>query len=171
MQTITLSNRATECLKAASSLLRSAPRASLALLVCLALPGAAYADGSAVFASVTNAEDERRLTQELEASLDTPIETSRAWVQETEWTRLHSPVMAESDARSLVARARAKGYTAWYNSSGNRWATSADQAPADDSLSRYQQNDDWRRDTDLGEVKTTTEDLSHLPMAETFPID
>ena len=141
------------------------------LALALVAPLAAHADGTAVFASVTNTDDQRRLTRELQNSLDTPIETSTAWVQQIEWTRLHSPVMAESDARSLVARARAKGYTAWYNSSGNRWATSADQAPSDDSLSRFQQNDDWRQASDLSEVERTTEDLSHLPMAETFPID
>ena len=153
--------------------------AVLAITALLTISPPVFAGGSAVFASVTNEREKERLSAELEAQLGTTINTSTAWVDGTKWTRLSSGVLSESDARALVARAKKKGYQAWYNSEGNRWAESAEEAPASDSVTRRSTGAQRVSNTDsddidtsnLGIVTPATGDVSHLPMAETFPIE
>ena len=174
-----------------TALLSDGLLSAVAVLALSALlpSAAAYAEGSAVFASVTNAVEERRLKAKIESDLETQVSTSSVWVNATNWTRLHSAVMSEKDARALVARAQDNGYDAWYNSSGNRWAKTADEAPrvgstgsgdttynpSDSNDSSYDSSNDssydYESETNWSGVKPATGDISHLPMAETFPIN
>ena len=134
----------------------------------------ASADGAAVYASVTNDTELRRLSGEIEQQLGVRVEPASVWVAGKNWIRLQSATMSESDARALVASARARGYSAWYNSSGNQWATSAAQAPkstATGSNLSPANNAASTKSPDWGVVKPAVGDVSHLPMAETFPIE
>lgn len=156
----------------------SAIRSGTAVLVSFVLWSLctvqANADGAAVYASVTNDTELQRLSSEIKQQLGVQVEPTSVWVDGTNWIRLQSPTMSEVDARELVASARAKGYSAWYNSSGNQWATSAAQAPkstATGSNLSPANNAASTKSPDWGVVKPAVGDVSHLPMAETFPIE
>ena len=165
------------------------------LFLGLALSNTAYAEGSAVFASVTTQTQEAKLKAKIADDFGLDVRTSSVWVEEVNWTRLQSSVMPEEDARALVARAITKGYNAWYNSAGNQWAASRDKSlRASSASTAYRQNDaalssatvrdtinsnsGWQNDPEpnmssdnLGIVKPASGDISHLPLAETFPIE
>jgi len=150
-------------------LLRSYLLRSLTLvLMGLGLASGAQAEGSAVFASVTSSAQEQKVRAQIAADFGIEVRSTSAWVNEVNWTRLQSSVMPEDDARALVSRALSKGYTAWYNSEGNKWAESRDQsggAPQAVTTSKDSASNDW------GVIKPATGDVSHLPLAETFPIE
>jgi len=168
------------------------------LFLGLALSNTANAEGSAVFASVTTQSQEAKLKAKIADDFGLDVRTSSVWVEEVNWTRLQSSVMPEEDARALVARAITKGYNAWYNSAGNQWAASRDKSlrasSASSASTAYRQNDaalssatvrdtsnansGWQNDPEpnissdnLGIVKPASGDISHLPLAETFPIE
>jgi|GEM_PF-3387957 len=166
---------------------QSLPRGAFALALAVTLgvclfAGPASADGVAVFESLTdNSRLESHRTR-LKDLLNTDIESSSIVIAGTQWTRLHSRSMPENSARELVARAQQAGYTAWYNGSGDSLASSSSRtavryvdevgargAPLDSGTSIHTSSGtSSRADTSS---YSTQEDLSHLPMAETFPID
>jgi len=144
------------------------------LFLGLALSNTANAEGSAVFASVTTQTQEAKLKAKIADDFGLDVRTSSVWVEEVNWTRLQSSVMPEEDARALVARAITKGYNAWYNSAGNQWAASRDKSlRASSASTTFRQNDPEPNmsSDNLGIVKPASGDISHLPLAETFPIE
>ncbi len=156
----------------------------------LFVSGSALADGVAVFASLTDADSAQQTKTRLVADLDVPVETSQLEINGTQWIRLHSATMPTSAARDLVSRAQRSGYSAWFNGSGGSLVTSSsaaaarvaaqpaatgalvDQAnwsprrvPAAVRYGSPQSRENW------GVVTPASGDISHLPMAETFPLD
>lgn len=151
-----------------------------------------FADGVAVFASLTDPDATNKMRMRLAAELNVSIEDSEVVIHGTRWTRLHSGVMTEGAARDLIARAVSEGYSAWFNGTGDSLVTSSSAAatavatrltimePLVDRVSRsgepiVQSGDPleprWRSKNDNdGVVTPATEDISHLPMAETFPM-
>jgi len=136
-----------------------------------------------VFASVSDPASVAQTRDGLQSALGVDIQTSQVVIRGTNWTRLHSNVMAESTARALVANAEGKGYSAWYNGSGGSLVSSSSAVAVEQSKpvgalteqpysrgeSGYESPTRWS--TNEAVVTPASDDLSHLPMAETFPLD
>ncbi len=169
----------------------------LAALIGMAPLGAVAAEGSAVFASVTTTNREFELKAQIGVDFGVDVRATTVWVNQVKWIRLQSSIMPEGDARALVSRALGKGYDAWYDSSGNRWADTREKSGGSAQATTYRSNDrgyatsentaaanakeesypaqsepiQSSRANDWGIVKPATGDVSHLPLAETFPIE
>ena len=169
---------------------------ALAVLITMAASTAAAAEGSAVFASVTTTDQEFATKAQIGVDFGVDVRATRVWVEEAQWIRLQSSIMPEADARALVSSARDKGYDAWYDSSGNQWAdtreksggrlartttyTSSKTTYAASDLTTTATAEGTSAQSDLvqssdasnwGVVTPATGDVSHLPLAETFPIE
>lgn len=163
---------------------------TVAVLIGLASSSAAAAEGSAVFASVTTTNQEFEMSAQVGVDFGVDVRATTVWVNEEKWIRLQSSIMPEGDARALVSRALSKGYDAWYDSSGNQWADTREKSGGSARATTYRSNDrrystsntsasateesepiESSRANDWGIVKPATGDVSHLPLAETFPIE
>jgi len=175
---------------------------SAAALILLTLSSSAWAEGSTVFASVTNSDQEFELKAQIGVDFGVDVRAVKVWVNQVEYIRLQSSIMPEGDARALVSRAISKGYDAWYDSSGNKWADTREKSGGGASsrstyrvASAVQTSSTDIRPLEIAPlnatvttapaeyapaqssvvdrevVQPTSEDLSHLPVAETFPIE
>jgi len=154
-------------------------------LVC----SAAAADGVAVFLSLSEQANVAKTREQVQTALGLEVQSSQVDINGSSWVRLHSQVMSESAARALVATARERGYAAWYNGSGSSLATSSSTVAASltetsgpltgQPYSRGAGAYNGSSSTDSAEQRWSSEaaivtpasgDISHLPMAETFPI-
>jgi len=91
--------------------------------------------------------------------LGTSVEMSAVVVNGANYERLQSASMSETAARELVSRAQAAGYSAWYVGNTSASFTGESQSVASE------------RNVSEGSYSVSDEDLSSLPMAETFPLD
>jgi len=143
---------------------------------------AVYADGVAVFVSLTDEASVAKTREQVQSVLSVVVQTSEVNINGSRWIRLHSELLSEDAARALVATAEERGYSAWYNGSGSSLVTSRAAVAAALPKNRGPLTDQPNAPgatsyeaprgavSDAAIVTPASGDISHLPMAETFPI-
>lgn len=147
----------------------------------LGISASATADGVAVFASISDPQSIGSARAQINDVVGTAVETSNINIKGVTWTRLHSPTLPESEARRLVANARQHGYSAWFNGSGDSLASSSSatavsytgrtDTPVEFAKFETTGSTFSDRGADIGVVRPANGDISHLPLAETFPLE
>ena len=116
-------------------------------------------DGVAAYASYTNHSYAVAEAGRIQDALGVIVEMSSVVVNGANYERLQSASLSEQQARELVSRAQAAGYSAWYVSNTSASFTGESQGVVSESYGSE------------GAYSLSDEDISSLPMAETFPLD
>jgi len=142
------------------------------IVLSILLSNVAWAEGSAVFASVTNTDQEFELKAQIGVDFGVDVRATSVWVNQVKYIRLQSSGNKWADTRENSGGGPARRATYRVGSGTQNSApgvaplnvapletTRVDTAPVESS------SEDW------GVIQPATGDVSHLPLAETFPIE